>query len=234
MEGVPAEKLYRSENYVFDDEKVWAKLSWFNDILEIDRKNGNARLIPLPDEYIHTPFSFRSINRFGDNLYIIPFRAKKILVLNLSNEEYEGITLPEEALENGESAGFIQSVIVGDELILFGYYPRFVIYNLKSGLFRIIEGIRDFYSPDFDLASWMAGWAVVNNRLFVHILKTNTLIELDLESKSLSIIHIGNYDHISGFCGFYDDRFWFDITDESEAYKLVSTNKFFGQKTCLC
>ncbi len=227
MEQIPIEKIYRSENYVFDEEKVWTKLSWFNDVLEIDRYSGNARMISLPKNYINKTFSYRSINKYENRLVIIPFREKKLLVLNLDREEYEEISLPETALQNGETAGFIQSVIVGEELIMFGYYPRFVIYNFKSGAFRVIEGIRNFYSPDFELASWTAGWAVVKNKLFVHILKTNSLIVLDLVSNTLSIRYIGEYDHISGFCGFYENRFWFDIADENEAYKLISADEQF-------
>ncbi len=204
MELIPKERLFRSENIVYDEKKVWTKLGWFNDILEIDRTTGNARVIPLPKEYDGFIWSHRSLNKKDRTIFVLPFRARELLLFNLDTEEYKNVLLPEGIFAEGETEGFTQSVILEDYLIMFGYYPMILFYNISTGVFSTVDGIRELLDDCFRPAVWFTSWIEHKDTLYAHVPSTNAVVILDTNSRRLSVKQFDRFDHLDGVVGIYN------------------------------
>ncbi len=216
MELIPKEKLFRSENLVYDDEFVWTKLSWYNDILEIDRTTGLSRTIPLPKEYEKKVWAYRSINKLGRTIFVIPFRARVLLLLDLDTETYESIPLPELVFREEETEGFTQSAIIDDCLIMFGYYPLFLIFHISNREYEIVDGIKERFARDFNPSAWMNSWIEDDGKIYAHALASNIVIILDTSKKTVDTYSLNEFNRIDGVIGCGKGFFLSPIFGENE------------------
>ena len=204
MNYIPNERLYKTENLVYDETRIWTKLSLFNDIMEIDRSTGQARIIPLPSEYEGKILQHRSINKLDEKIYITPFKAREMLILDIDSESFEAIPIPKETFAEEETGGFTQSAIIGDWVVMLGYHLSVLMYNIKTGEFRVIKDIKENYTQEERQKLGLWSWVVEGHSIFMHIVSTNTIVELNVDNIDVRSHSLNGYDHIDGICGFID------------------------------
>lgn len=228
---IPLERLYRTGNFVYDDNTIWTKAEWFNDIYVIDREDGQASIIRLPDKYFGTEQSHRALNKKDQTLYIIPFNSRDLLILDLNSGKYKTIELPGNEYDAEGLSKFTGSIIVEDELIMFGYSPEIVIYNILTGKVMIRKGIRELLNDGDEVKVWFCSWIFSNNKLYSHILGTNNIIVFDIHSNLLELISIEGYETIGGIIDIAQDFLWLTAVKNIEGVEIIRYNIRNAQKT---
>jgi hypothetical protein len=225
MNYIPNEQLYKSDNIVFDDSKVWTKLNLFNDLLEIDRASGNARVVPLPSEYDNLQLSHRCINKLDNTIYIIPFKARTILVYDIEKEQFDSLALPENAFRKTEKGGYTQSAIIGDNLVMFGYHLSVLIYNITSGNFTVIDDIKNRYPEDESIKMGLWSWVADGNTIYIHLVSTNTIVELNVQTGGTDSYTINGYETIDGIIEYKNGVFLSPYSHEDGKIQFIWWNK---------
>ncbi len=218
--------FYRAENIVCDDDYVWYKTNYHNMLFCVDRKTGVVRTITLPDSYRDRLTAFRRIEKVGRRIYLLPFNAREICIYDLDSKKFDAVYLPHGVFDYSEKGGFMASAVIGDEIIMFGYHPVILFFNVKTREITFVRGFEKEIPEDKRPKVWFESNCIIDNRLYLSVNGTHRLIIIDPEKKVISHADYGVRNDDEPIDGLYYDGslIWTVPRNGKEIISLYSWN----------
>jgi len=203
------EKTFKAENITSNDNLFWYKTSTYNCVFEVNRRNGCARSIPLPKEYNKVFGAYRSVKFCDGMLYVLPFQVNDIVIIDTLTDKTERVPLPESFCQK-YLKNFINHVYDWeDKLILYGYAPSILLFNIKTHEYEQIAEINDLLAVK--PTAWFGSSVIIDEYLYTYISTTKCFLRMDLYNKSYEIITVPieiDCDFLDGICTKGND-IWF-------------------------
>lgn len=186
--------------YVKDGENIWFVPRELNSILKMNLEDGIiSEVTPIPDQVETWSWGlYRSLIKNESKLILIPCQSKHVWEYDLKSQEFKSIFN-----KKIEAGALRDGLIYKNMVFIIPYkYHAIICYDLNTGRYEeFTMCIKDFSAGDDERE--FGQFVRKDNRVFLTSLKSNRILEFNMETKSHKIHKVGKKNNT--YCGIYVD-----------------------------
>lgn len=179
------------------DEDIWFASGDYNGLYRYQLKEKKLeRTATFPHEPFGLEGLFLKMCQYEKKLLFIPQHSKRLYIFDIENMIITDFSIPQ-LVDNIEPPYFFEAVVYGDHLYMMGAkYPGILKFNLKNGLFEIIDQwIKKLQNEiHLDIKGIYLGMkgVIEGSRFFVPCYQSNRVLEFDMLTEQCCFHKVGN------------------------------------------
>lgn len=188
-------EILSTDNIESDGKKVWFVPIQPEVLFEIDLSTGKLTPLGAIPDAIDVFNGYRTVRKVGNQLFIIPAKARDIMVYDLAKNVFSKICIPDDAFLPSESySDLYGSAMYANYLFLFGVHPVLIRYDLSKRVFRIYRNFGKLLKSQG--VKQIEGWnwrSVCANKdhLLFPVIDTNCILDFDITKEQFNIYAVG-------------------------------------------
>lgn len=207
MKGTNSIYPFHYQNAISDGEKIWYLAIVYNLLVEIDMSTGVASATELNDD--NKVWSFRTILKKGNRIFILPYYENKVIEVNLKNGIIKSHLL-DDYFSFKNRMCIINAHLINDDLVLCVGKTKVLIVNTVNWSKRCFNMMDD---DSNELDKSIKSLHVIFNRNYVHCFYDGIEKRVCLNTSTNEMYNddwIANLDsnEIIERISFYDDYYY--------------------------
>ncbi len=180
--------FYANDGIICDNDYIWYYANELSSVIQVEKRTGTTKVLFVIKEAFGS-FSFRSIARFKDYIFVFPFRGDKYIKYDINSRTYLYKKIPNEIENWNWSARYFQ-----DSTSLYFYFqPPFIVrFYLETedwAIYKLEEFING--ASYNDTKQWLGVGAFSSeNYILFQFYNDNKLVRLNQLTGKISIIEL--------------------------------------------
>lgn len=180
-----------------EDNKLWFVAGNYNSLYEMDMNSGKVNLLGrIPNEDGISISLYNNMFKVGDNIWMIPSRAKEIAKYNLKDKKFSKIKLVED--KQSKTVKFYSAHLYGNKIYMSPWnFHGIVCFNLEDESISIddsfIKYLEEKYNYDNNTA-YVRNSCMVGDKIYMPIYETDIIIEYNTTKKTFKEYCLDNKD----------------------------------------
>ena len=169
-----------------EDNRLWFVAGNYNSLYEMDMNSGKVNLLGrIPNEDGISLSLYANMFKVGDNIWMIPSRAKEIAKYNLIEKKFSKIKLKEG--EGSKTEKFYSAHLYENKIYMIPWnFEGIVCLNLEDESIRIDDSFINYLNEKYNYDSntaYVRKSCMVGEKIYMPIYETDIVIEYNVKNK---------------------------------------------------
>ena len=179
---------YANDGIICDNDYIWYYANELSSVIQVEKRTGITKVLFVIKENFGY-FSYRSIAKYGDYIFVFPFRGDKYIKYNMISKIYSYKSIPDELKNLNWSAHYYQN----NSFLYFYFQPpiitKFDLNTESWSMLKLCE-IDDYFSSDDTKHCFGIEAFASENSIYFQLYNESKIIRLDCDAEKVNTIEL--------------------------------------------